>query len=128
MALPRIQAAARGGGRVLGVEGQQDDFIGGEGREVANRRLRERMPIAHGHHHARYERLGKLGLERPRLPRRYLADRRLTADLLIVRAHFGGAAGRYEACQGFAGQAGKGEVDDVGVAKQVIEKGFDGVE
>jgi len=74
LALPLVQAAARGGGRILGIERQQDNLLGGESRKFANRRFRQRMPITHGHHHARRERFAEFQLQRPRLPRRHLAN------------------------------------------------------
>ena len=86
------------------------------------------MPIAHGHHHARHERFAEFRLQRPRLPRRHLADGRLAADFLIVLADFARAPRGNQPRQGLARQPRKREVDDVGVAKQVIEKRFDGVE
>src|SRR5258708_14503558 len=67
----------------------------------------------------------KFCFERASLPFRMPPDRRASADGGIVMLDLTCAGGRDELGQGFTPDAGKREVDDVGVAEEVIQKRFD---
>jgi hypothetical protein len=57
-----------------------------------------------------------------------LEDRRLAADFRVMMRDVLGAPRRDQFRQRLPGEAREGKVDDVGVAEQVVEERFDGVE
>src|SRR5271165_5093068 len=84
------------------------------------------MPITHGHKTACVQPApGQLRLESPRLTLSKAADGRAAANGRIMVLHFTGARGRNQFGQRLAADAGKGEVNDIGVTEEVIKERLD---
>ncbi len=84
------------------------------------------MPVAHGHKALCVDPLmAQFALQSAGLPLRMSPDGRASADGGVVMLHLAGARGRDQLGQGFPPDAGKREVNDVGVAEEVIQKRFD---
>ena len=114
---PFVQAAAGGGAGILRIERQQHDLLRRVRLQLANGFRGERMPIAHGHHHARIEIAPQLGLQRPRLPLGKLQDRRAAPDLRIMMPHVPRARRGNQARQRLPRNARERKIDDVRIAR-----------
>ena len=123
--VPLLQAAPAGGFRVLGIEREQNEMAEGVRSHLADRLFGHGVPVPHGHNHARVNRLPQLSLQRGRLLPGQFTERRLSPDARVVSSHLLRALGGEKARQRRPGQPGEGEVDDVGVGKQVAQEGFD---
>ena len=126
---PRLDRGAGRGGRVLGIERQQDDLVGAESRNLSRNRLGKRTPVAHGDETSRLPagQLGrKAGVERRRLGLRLWKQWRTAAHVGVV------GAGLLPATAG--DQPGEQrpqrprQADDGAVVEQVEEERFDGGE
>ena len=67
----------------------------------------------------------QFGFQSPGLPLGVPPDRRTSANGRVVMLHLAGARGRNQLSQWFAPDAREREVDDIGVAEEVIKKGLD---
>ena len=67
------------------------------------------------------------GFQGPRLALRQQANRRLAADVIIVLADCGGPIAGDIARERAPGEPGAEEIDDVRIAKKIVEKGLDGI-
>src|SRR5581483_1194573 len=85
----------------------------------------ERMPVAHRNHHARVEIGAQHGLERRRLAPGVFQNRTAPADLGIVMLHVARPRRGNQFRQRLARDSREWEIDNVGVAKQVIKERFD---
>ena len=81
--------------------------------------------MAHGDHDAGVVVGAQDGFESGGLSHGVLEDGAFAADFIVVVLHFAGARGGDEFGERLAGDAGEGEVDDIGVAEEVIEEGLD---
>ncbi len=86
---------------------------------------RERLPVSHRHRHACIAALAQLGLQRGRLPDRMFQDRTLAADLRVVVRHVFGAGRGDQPRQRLAGNSREGKIDDVRIAEEIVQEGFD---
>src|SRR5208282_4720445 len=118
--LPLIQAAARGGRGILRIQRQQNHLVELRGPELCNGFAGEGMPVAHCDKATGVESLtDQLRFQSLRLPLGETPDGRSSADSRVVMLHFTGARGRNQFGQWFATQAGKREIDDVGITEKI---------
>src|SRR5438067_2058509 len=119
-AMPFIQTAARGGAGILRIERKQYDLIAFGCPQMFNRFRGEWMPVAHGHEAAGVDAgFRQLELQGAGLLFGKTPDGRASADDRIMMLNFFGACAGNQLRQGLAAQAGKREVDDIGVAKKI---------
>ena len=124
-ARPFIQAAAGGGLGVLRIERQQHQIVGSVLLHLVDRLFGEGVPVTHRDGDARVEVVAEFGLERRRLPPGVLEDRAAAADFRVVMRHVFGTGCGDQPRQGLAGDACKWEIDDVGIAEQVVQERLD---
>src|SRR5580692_4110597 len=123
---PLVQTATRCGRGVLRIKGQQDYFLALRSLKVRDSFAGKGMPVAHSQEAARIQTaIHELGFEGARLALGKAADGRASADSGVVVLHFTGASSRNEFSQRFAADAGKGEVNNIGVAEKVIKERLD---
>ena len=96
--------------------------------EGADGLRREGMPIAHADGHAGVEVRAEGLLQGLRLAPGELQDRALAADLGIVMGHVFGPARGDQARQRLPRDAGEGKIDDIRIAKKVVQKRLNGFE
>src|SRR5581483_8784057 len=91
--------------------------------QFRNRLARERMPVAHRDYAARvHARLAQLGFQRRRLLLGVPANGRSAADHFVMMRNFLRSRGRDQAREGPPPEAREGEINDVGIAEEVIEE------
>ena len=122
---PGLDRGARGGGRILRIERQQDDLVRRKVLHRLRRRLGERVPIAHGHEAAGLE--ARQGRRQPRLKRLHLGrrlaqERRGAAHHSVVGAGLLAPAGGDEPGQQRAQRPG--QADDGRIVEQVEQEGL----
>src|SRR5271165_361042 len=123
---PFVQTRSRGGRRILRVQGQEHHFLALGCPQLLDRLARKGMPVAHRNKAVRIDSLAsQLGLQRTRLLFGVPPDRRASANSGVVMLHLARARSRNQLGQRFAPDAGEREVDNIGVAEQVIQKRFD---
>jgi hypothetical protein len=83
------------------------------------------MPVTHGYENTRLERMAQLAFEPAGLKFRQFAEGRPAANLGIVFLDSPGTPRRNKSSQRLAGQPSKREVDDIGIAEEVIEERLD---
>ena len=88
----------------------------------------EGMPVAHGHYDAGIEGGSEFPFEGGGLLEGEIEDGGTAADFRIVVADMTGARLGDQASERAPGNGSEGEVDDIRVAEEVVEKGFDGVD
>ena len=125
--VPLIQAGTCRCRGILRVKRQQHDVVTLRGLQLRNRLSRERMPVAHGHEAmCIHPLIPKRSLQSSGLPLGIGADRRPAADAGVVMLHLAGACRGNQLGQGLAPDAGKWEVNNIGVAEEVIQERFYG--
>ena len=125
--VPFIETAARGRFRVLGIEWKQDQFIRSLCLHGLDGFLRHGVPVSHGYENLCFKSLIQLAFQGAGLCGGIFENRRFAPDLCIVTLDFPGSVGGNQFRQGLSGNFGKREVDDIGIAKQVIEERFNGL-
>src|SRR5215831_7125017 len=88
------------------------------------------MPVAHRHYHTRIESPAKFGLQSRGLTSCIFEDRAFSANADIMLRYVFGAPCRDETGQRLTRDPGTWEIDDVRVAKQVVQKrlnAFEGI-
>ena len=124
-AAPFVEAAPGRGARILGIERQEHDFVAIRRAQLFDCFSREGMPVAHGHETVGVDAIGpELLLERIGLLLGEAPDGRGSSDGGIVVLHFLGTRGGNQSRQGLASQAGKREINDIGVAKEIKKEGL----
>ena len=88
----------------------------------------ERMPVAHGHNDTRVESAAQFAFQRGGLPQGKFENRRAATDFRIMAAYVACARPGNQTRQGPPRDGGQGEIDDIRVAEEVVEKGLDGVD
>src|SRR5207249_10098224 len=88
----------------------------------------KRMPIAHGHGHASIEIPVELAFEGNSLAPGKFEQRRFAADAGIMMRHVFGAPGGNQPGQWLSRDPRKRKVDDIRIAKQIVEKGLNGLD
>ena len=123
--VPFLEAAAGSGKRIVRIERQHHEFVEWLAFERSNRFRRIGVPITHGDDSAR----GNMGtqslFERFSLLLRETANRRAAANFGIVLAHYLRALRGNQLCQSVARKKSAGEINNVGIAKKIVEEGFD---
>ena len=110
--------------RIVRIQREEHNLLDAGGEERIDRLVGHRMPVPHGDHHPDV----KIGAQRPfqgrGLPPCQIQNRRPFADPCVVLLHAGGAAPRNGPRQRAPEEKCQREVDDIGIAKQVVEKRF----
>src|SRR3984885_10648321 len=84
------------------------------------------MPVPHGHETPRvYSLISQFSLKGARLALRVRQNRGSSPNGRVVMLHFACASGRDQFGQRFSPEAGEGKVNNIGVAKEVVQKRFD---
>ncbi len=96
--------------------------------QIGNGLLREWMPVAHRDYHTCVEFAAQHGFQRFGLAARELQNRRFASDLGVVMRHMACAAHRDDLGQRLPRNLSEGKVDDIRIAKKVVEKRLDRLE
>ena len=118
-----VEAAAGRSAGILGIQRQKHDFVAVRGPQLLDRLRGKRMPVAHRHETVSVNAvvpetlLQRIGLLLGKAP-----YRRSSADGSVVVLNFFGPGGGDQFGQWFTADAGKREVDDIGVAKKIKKK------
>src|SRR5215475_1955347 len=126
MPIPLVQTATDRRARIVGVKREQHDLVTTRSLQSFHRFGSKGMPVAHRDKTTGADAITvERGFQSPRLTFRETPDRGTAADHRIVMFDFFGAGGRDQLRKRTPPDAGEREVDDVGIAKQVIKKRLD---
>src|SRR5262249_12825204 len=121
--IPFVQTTANGCARIMRVKREQHHLIAARLLEAFHRLSCKWIPVAHCHKTTSVDTITvERGLQGTRLALRETPDRRAAADHRIVMFNFFGAGGGNQLGERTTSDAGEREVDNVGIAKQVIKK------
>src|SRR5450755_1537409 len=125
--VPFVQAAARGGARVLRIKRKQDHFIALRRAKLRDGFAGKRMPITHGDETACVETgFGQGRFQSAGLPLGEPPDGRASADHRVMMLDFFRTGGGNQLGKRSAAQAGERKIDNVGVGKEIKKERFNG--
>ena len=128
---PFLHAADGGGERILRIEREEDQIVQGRGADGGDGFAREGMPIAHGYETFRVAASiasgGERALEGSSLALGEQANWGTAADRGVMIGHDARAPVRDPPGERAARQPRAGEINNVGIAKKIVEEWLDRV-
>ena len=120
---PLVQARSRSGRGILGIQRQEHNFVALRLLQLLDCLVRERMPVPHRHKTPCFDPLAaKFAFQSSCLPLRIPPDGRTATDRRVVMLDFACPRSRDQLGQRFTPDAGQREINNVGIAKEVVKK------